>query len=124
MATVLQKFKLLSARLISFFKRQSLTKKILLIAGAFCVFCGSVITLFVMLVWMGAFGELPDSKELSEVENPAATEIYSADSVLLGRYFIQERSTILEVPKSVEQALLATEDVRFYDHHGIDIISL
>jgi penicillin-binding protein 1A len=124
MATVLHKLKLLSARLITFFKRQSLTKKILLVAGTFCVFFGSAVLFFVMLVWLGAFGEIPDSRELSEVENPAATEIYSADSVLLGRYFIQERSTILEVPKSVEQALLATEDARFYDHHGIDIVSL
>src|SRR5690606_37489469 len=64
--------------------------------------------------------------EISEVENPASSEVYSADSVLLGSYFIQERSTIHyeDIPKVVEDAVLATEDIRFYDHSGIDVKSL
>jgi penicillin-binding protein 1A len=78
------------------------------------------------MIWVGVFGHIPNRKELSLVENPAASEIYSSDSVLLGRYFIQERSAIHyeDIPKSVEQALLSTEDVRFYEHHGIDVVSL
>jgi penicillin-binding protein 1A len=124
MAPLLQKLKLFFARILSFFKRQSLTRKILLVCGMISLVIGFAVLFLVVLVWSEALGELPDRKELSEVENPAATEVYSADSVLLGRYFIQERSTILEIPKAVEQALLATEDVRFYDHHGIDIVSL
>ncbi len=124
MADFLQKIKQFFARLLTFFRRQSLPKKILIVGGLFATMVFSAVLFFVFLVWSGTFGELPDRKELSEVENPAATEVFSADSVLLGRYFIQERSTIHEIPQSVEQALLATEDVRFYDHSGIDVISL
>lgn len=124
MRPFLQKAKLLPARFISYFKRQTLTRKILLVSGMLATAIGSAVLFLVILVWSEALGELPNKKELSEVENPAATEVFSADSVLLGRYFIQERSTIHEVPKSVEEALLATEDIRFYDHHGIDVVSL
>jgi penicillin-binding protein 1A len=124
MVNLLQTLKLLPARFLSFFRRQTLARKILLVSAMVATVIGSAVLFLVVLVWSEALGELPDKKELSEVENPAATEVFSADSVLLGRYFIQERSTILEVPNSVEQALLATEDVRFYDHHGIDILSL
>ncbi len=108
------------------FRSQSLFRKIFLIAGGLAALIGVLVLTFVMLVWAGFFGKLPDKKELAEVENPAATEVYSADSVLLGRYFIQERSTIRyeDLPKHVEDALLATEDVRFYKHRGIDMISL
>jgi penicillin-binding protein 1A len=113
-------------RQYSRFRQQSLLRKTLLIAGSLMALGGAFIVTFVLMVWAGFFGRLPDKKELAEVENPAATEVYSADSVLLGRYFIQERSTIRyeDLPKHVEQALLATEDVRFYDHKGIDVISL
>lgn len=124
MATVPEKLKLLPSRFVSFFKRQSLFKKILVVGGIFSALIGAAVFLLVFLVWAGVFGRLPDKQELSEVENPAATEVYSADSVLLGRYFIQERSTILEIPETVEKALVATEDVRFYDHSGIDVVSL
>lgn len=78
------------------------------------------------LVWMGAFGKLPDAEALKKIENPTASELYSADSVLLGRYFIFERSSInfQKIPKHVINAVLATEDVRFYKHRGIDKKSL
>src|SRR5690606_16636163 len=100
--------------LYSRFRKQSLVRKVLLIAGGLFILCGTFVFIFVLLVWIGFFGKLPDKKELAEVEHPAATEVYSADSVLLGRYFIQERSTIRyeDLPKHVEDALLATEDVR------------
>jgi penicillin-binding protein 1A len=116
--------KQLPARFLGFFRGLPLSRKLMVVASfAFFVITSSIV-LLVLLVWGGAFGEMPSKAELSEVENPAATEVFSSDSVLLGRYFIQERSTILDVPETVEQALLATEDARFYDHHGIDIVSL
>lgn len=81
----------------------------------------SVMTL-VLLVWSGVLGSLPGREELLAIQNPVATEVYSADSVLLGRYFVQERSDIRygDVPRLLEEALLSTEDVRFYDHQGVD----
>ncbi len=123
---ILRKLKRLPFRTIEFYKRQPLIKKILLLTSVAATAFVALAVFFVFLVWAGTFGRLPDRKELAAVENPAATEVYSRDSVLLGRYFIQERSTIKyeDIPKHVEDALLATEDVRFYDHHGIDIVSL
>jgi len=79
-----------------------------------------------VLVWSGALGSLPDKTELQQIQNPVASEVYSADSVLIGRYFIYERSAIdfKKIPKHVIQAVIATEDIRFYEHHGIDQKSL
>ncbi len=90
------------------------------------VFLLSGILFLFLLVLSGALGDIPSREELSLVENPVASEVYSADSVLLGRYFIQERSDIRydQLPSHLVSALLATEDVRFYDHHGIDYRSL
>lgn len=109
-----------------FFKRQSLVKKILLVCGLVgCVAFTTILFLF-LLVWSGALGIVPVREELRLVENPVASEIYSVDSVLLGRYFIQERSDVRydQIPFHVVNALLATEDIRFYDHNGIDYRSL
>jgi len=111
---------------LSFFRRQSVAKKILIVSGFVGVlsFTGSLFLL--LLVWSGTLGNVPDQEELRLVENPVASEVYSADSVLLGRYFIQERSDIRydQIPSHVISALLATEDIRFYDHRGIDYRSL
>ncbi len=109
-----------------FFKRQSLVKKIFLVCGLVGGVVFSAILFLFLLVWSGALGNVPGREELRLVENPVASEIYSVDSVLLGRYFIQERSDVRydQIPSHVVNALLATEDVRFYDHNGIDYRSL
>lgn len=80
-----------------------------------------VVMLFV-LVWAGALGPLPDRQALMKIEHPQASVVYSADTVLLGRFYIEDRSNITyyDIPKHVEQALLATEDVRFYEHGAVD----
>lgn len=92
------------------------------LAGLFIAFFAFIY----FLVVTGATGPLPSREELARLENPVASEVYSADSVLLGRYFIQERSNVKfeDLPKHVVDALVATEDVRFYKHHGIDVRSL
>jgi len=113
-------------RFFNFFRRQSFSKKILISITAGIVVCVGGFLMLVLIVWAGLTGRLPDKEELSEIDNHVASEIYSADSVLLGRYFIQERSTIRyeDIAPGVIQALIATEDVRFYDHNGIDYRSL
>src|SRR6187399_639618 len=104
-----------SRRFLIFFSRQSLVKKILLVIslGGGLLFCGVLFLL--LLVLSGLSGHIPSRDELSLVENPVASEVYSADSVLLGRYFIQERSDIRydQIPSHVVSALLSTEDIRF-----------
>jgi penicillin-binding protein 1A len=101
-------------------------KKLAIIAG-FC--CLAFIAFFAILYFAvvgGVTGPLPSKEELARVENPMASEVYSADSVLLGRFFVQERSNVRfeDIPKTVIDALVSTEDVRFYKHNGIDIRSL
>jgi penicillin-binding protein 1A len=113
-------------KIILYFKSLSKTRKILIITSL-CI--GFILTGFltlIVLIWSGALGHLPNKEELRAINNPAATEIFSADSVLLGRYFIQERSNVTfdQIPKHVVDALVATEDIRFYKHHGVDIRSL
>jgi penicillin-binding protein 1A len=68
----------------------------------------------------------PTKKTLRNIQNQVASEIYSADSVLLGRYYIQDRTEVRydDISPAVIDALVATEDVRFYEHAGIDFVSL
>jgi penicillin-binding protein 1A len=95
------------------------------VAAFFILVCSLAFT-FVFLVWAGLFGRIPGKKALKEIQNPMASEVYSADSVLLGRYYLQERTPVSadEIPKALKEALIATEDVRFYKHDGVDLKSL
>lgn len=82
--------------------------------------------LLILLVLMGAFGKLPGKESLQGIRNPVASEVYSADGVLMGKYYIQNRQYMDpgQITDSLRHALVATEDVRFYTHHGVDARSL
>ncbi|HYC86769.1 MAG TPA: transglycosylase domain-containing protein [Chryseosolibacter sp.] len=120
----------LSLRISKFIKQLFPEKSILKIvfrALAYCVLlAGVAVGALVISVWAGIFGKLPDEAALKRIENPLASEVYSADSVLLGRYFVEERSFLKseEIPASLKHSLVATEDARFYRHSGIDYKSL
>lgn len=81
---------------------------------------------FILLIFAGVFGKLPDTQELMQIQNPMATEVYTSDGVLMGSYYIQNRQYLepSEIPGSLRNALVATEDARFYSHKGIDSRSL
>ncbi len=116
----------LNEHLKAIFKKYFITKRVL---RAVALFFGAMVALFILIFFLvitGILGHLPTRDELRLVENPVASEVYSADSVLLGRYFLQERSDIdyQDIPQSVANAVIATEDVRFYEHHGVDYKSL
>lgn len=98
-------------------------KKLILIAIALLILLPSI---FILSVFTGLIRPIPAKSELLKIQNPLATEIYSADSVLMGRYYIQNRQYLApgEIPETLRNALVATEDNRFYDHHGIDYKSL
>ena len=72
------------------------------------------------------FGPLPTFDQLENPRNNLATEIISADSVVLGKYFFENRTSAIkeDVPQNFINALLATEDVRFRGHSGIDVRAL
>ena len=74
----------------------------------------------------GMFGELPTQDELQAITVPVASKVYSVDGELIGQYFFQERTPIdyEAIPKHLIDALVATEDARFYKHDGLDGQSL
>ncbi|MEZ4825572.1 MAG: transglycosylase domain-containing protein [Bacteroidia bacterium] len=69
---------------------------------------------------------IPDADELAHISNPTASEVYSVDGKLLGKYYLENRKdvTFAEIPQHLTDALIATEDVRFYTHDGVDTRSL
>ena len=87
----------------------------------FATVVGSVILLFVLASW-GVFGSLPDETSLENPEKNLATEIISSDGKTIGKFYKENRTPVLydELPDHLVKALIATEDVRFYDHSGID----
>ncbi|MCF6212983.1 MAG: transglycosylase domain-containing protein [Flavobacteriaceae bacterium] len=82
----------------------------------------SVILLF-SLAALGFFGPLPTFEELENPENNLATEVISIDGKTLGKYYHENRTPVnfRDLPKNLVQALIATEDERFYEHSGIDV---
>lgn len=80
---------------------------------------------FILSVYFGAFGKLPDQEDIKMISNYTASEVYTADNYLLGRYYLENRTntSLDEIPESFVHALLATEDVRFFDHKGVDLRS-
>lgn len=78
--------------------------------------------ILIIVVWI----EIPSKRALRNFQNQVASEVYSADSVLLGRYFLQDRTEVTydQIAPVVFDALIATEDVRFYEHSGIDYTSM
>ena len=68
------------------------------------------------------FGDMPTFEELENPSTNLATEIISADGKVLGTYYIENRSNVSysELSPYLVEALLAIEDIRFYEHSGID----
>ncbi len=80
------------------------------------------IALFFLFASWGLFGSMPSFEDLENPDSNLATEIISADGVVIGKYFEKNRSQLKysDLPKNLVQALVATEDARFYEHSGID----
>ena len=85
-----------------------------------------VLFTLILLAKTEFFGELPSFDQLENPKNNLATEIISHDGVVLGKYFFENRSRVKyeEIPQDLVNALVATEDVRFYNHSGIDARAL
>ncbi len=88
----------------------------LFLSGIFALF------LLFLLASFGAFGKLPTFEELENPKSLLATEVISSDGKTIGTYAIENRTPIVykDLPESLIQALVATEDERFYSHSGID----
>ena len=106
-------------------KKRDIKVYLIVIWSLFLIFALSVFLLFHGIVhnW---FGEMPTFEELENPETNLATEIISADGKLLGTYYIENRSNVsyADISPDLINALIAIEDVRFYEHSGIDLIAL
>ncbi len=82
---------------------------------------GGIFLFFLLASW-GIFGTMPSFEELENPNSNLATEIISSDGVVLGKFYSENRSAIKynNLPKHLVDALVSTEDERFYEHSGID----
>jgi penicillin-binding protein 1A len=81
-----------------------------------------VFALFIILVNFGWIGDMPD---LNDIENPTASlasQVYAQDGTPMGKYYLEDRISVKyrDISPYLIQALVATEDKRFYDHYGVD----
>ena len=86
----------------------------------------SVLFLLWLSVYIGLWGKLPSKTELSAIKQAEATLLMDANEQLLGKYFIFDRQMVTyeDLPKHLVDALVATEDARFFEHGGVDYTSL
>ena len=79
-----------------------------------------------ILAGNGTFGEMPEFEQLENPNTNLATQIISSDGEILGKFYFNDNRTPItfdELPNNLVNALIATEDERFYDHPGIDVRS-
>jgi len=89
----------------------------------------SLIALFFLFfgsIYFGMWGKIPTTKELTELKQNKATQVLASNGDLIGKFYIFDRQPIgfEQLPPYLIEALIATEDVRFYEHDGIDNRSL
>ena len=90
--------------------------------GSFILSIIGVLTLFGGAA-LGFYGPMPDLQQLENPRTNLASQIISSDGEILGKYYFDENRTPIgfdEIPTNMVEALIATEDERFYDHSGID----
>ncbi len=83
-----------------------------------------VVCFFVLLqlVRVGVFGELPTEEELGDIRHEQATLVLAADGTLIGKLFAKDRTNVRyeDLPRHLIDALVSTEDARFFSHAGVD----
>ncbi len=86
----------------------------------------ALLILFILSIYWGAWGKIPNKEELSDFQYQRASEVYTIDSVLIGKFYLYDRQPISfeGIPQHLLDALVAIEDERFYEHSGIDYQSL
>ncbi|HWY38479.1 MAG TPA: biosynthetic peptidoglycan transglycosylase, partial [Bacteroidia bacterium] len=101
-------------------------KKYILITWAIIFTPILFLLLFFTLTASQVFGELPDVEELQNPKNNLASIVYSSDGGVLGKFYKENRVNcrFTELSPNLVNALVATEDARFYDHSGVDLKAL
>ena len=95
------------------------------VSSTLAIVAFSFVLSLILLTYSGAFGKLPIYTDLKAIQNNVASEVYSEDGVLLGKYFVENRvnADFEEMSPNLINALIATEDARFFEHSGIDFRS-
>lgn len=101
-------------------------KKIYFLIAVALTVVTTVALIFYFLVKSQVFGPVPSTEELKAIKIYNASEILASGGEQLGKYFLYDRTivTLEEISSNVIEALIATEDVRFYEHKGIDLRSM
>lgn len=101
-------------------------RRFLLILAVLIVLPLTIAGVFVFLVYSGSYGPIPSKTELAEIRNATASIIYDRNGEQIGRIYNENRTTANydDLPEELVQALIATEDARFFKHEGIDARSL
>lgn len=109
-------------RLKSYFPNKIKGKHLLWVIGGGIVATILLLIILAILTYSGFFGRLPNYAELRNIKNHVASEVYSEDGQLLRKYYIENRvnADFDEIPDYLVEALIATEDARFFNHQGID----
>jgi penicillin-binding protein 1A len=105
---------------------QSKWKRVLTILAGIAFLGILALAFLVFLIRAEVLGPIPTYSDLASIQNNQASEVYDHQGVLLGKYYIENRinADSSELPGHLIQALVATEDARFFEHQGIDIRSL
>lgn len=85
-----------------------------------------IFILFYGSIYYGFWGKIPTIKSLETLKQSQATEVLDSNSDLIGKFYVFDRQSITykQFPEHLVKALIATEDIRFYDHDGVDNKSL
>jgi len=100
---------------------KKILKYVLILIASVVLLCA----LLFFAVYHGKFGALPNKEALKAINNEEASLVISSDSVIIGKYFAENRTNISdnEIPDHLKKALIATEDKRFFTHSGYDLQS-
>lgn len=90
------------------------------------LFAAPIVLLFLFITGIRLFADLPKTEELQNPKTNLATEVYSSDMKVIGKYYAENRTNVKfeEISPNLINALIATEDARFYNHSGVDVRAL
>lgn len=103
-----------------------MTKRILVFILKLAAFGLLLLSLFIGSVYLGLFGHIYSNKELKDFRNHSASLVLSDNGSIIGRFFSENRTNVKldQLPKGLVEALVATEDARYFEHEGVDSRSL
>lgn len=96
-------------------------KAVKILWRTFFVMLGLFVLVILLADW-GLFGKMPSIEELQNPTASLASQVYADDGTIMGKYYLQDRLNVnyKDISPYIIQALVATEDKRFYEHNGID----